>query len=248
MAVEAFIPARYAATRLPGKPLADICGRPMIEWVYERAGASELVERVTIATDDERIAGAVRAFGGNVVMTSVHCLSGTDRIAEVVRAMGAKAPDIVVNVQGDEPLMEPSMIDQAVRPLLDDPTLLLSTLKTRITDPEEFVDPHAVKVVTDSDGFALYFSRSSIPYDGDGGGLGGEAGAFKHIGLYVYRTSFLLDFARLDPTPLEKQERLEQLRALENGVKIKVIETDFNPASVDTEEDLERVRRIAKAL
>ena len=245
MAVEAFIPARYAATRLPGKPLVDICGRTMVEWVYERASKASLVNHATVATDDERIAEAVRAFGGRVVMTSVECCSGTDRIAEAVAAMGDEAPEIIVNVQGDEPFISPDMIDQAVRPLIDDPGLSYSTLKTKITDEAEYNDPHAVKVVTDSDGFALYFSRSPIP--ADGAEKGAFDGAFKHIGLYVYRRDFLLEFARMEPTFLEKRERLEQLRALENGIRIKVVETEFNPASVDTEEDLERVRQLASS-
>lgn len=239
MKVAAFIPARFNSTRLPGKPLADISGKPMIQRVYERAKAASLVEQVIVATDDERVFGAVKAFGGRAVMTSPDHASGTDRIAEAAKAVKAS---IIVNVQGDEPLIEPDMIDSAVRPLLDDERLKISTLKTKITSEHEYNDPNAVKVVTDKDGFALYFSRSPLPYYR---AFFGEAGApYKHIGLYVYRAAFLEKFSKLEATPLERAERLEQLRALENGFKIKVVETPFNPVSVDTAEDLERVRRL----
>ncbi len=210
----------------------------MVQWVYERAASASLVESVTVATDDERIMDAVNSFGGKAVMTRAEHKSGTDRIAEA--ALAAKA-DIIVNVQGDEPLIAPEMIDEAIRPLLDDPGLKVATLKTRITDRDEFLNPNAVKVVTDKEGFALYFSRSPMPHAGHVFDPE-ETEAYKHIGLYVYRRDFLLEFSALAQTPLEKAERLEQLRALENGVKIKVVETSFNPVSVDTAEDLEIVR------
>ncbi len=239
MIVAAFIPARYGSTRLGGKPLADINGKPMVQWVYERAKEARLVNEVSVATDDERILNAVRSFGGRAVMTSPLHRSGTDRIAEAAR--GTKA-DIVVNIQGDEPLIDPESIDGAIRPLLDDPGVQLCTLKTRITREEEFRDPNAVKVVTDKDGFALYFSRSPIPYNKKP--FEGAAPAFKHIGLYVYRREFLFKFSELKPTRLEEAESLEQLRALENGFRIKVVETSYNPVSVDTAEDLDRVRAI----
>jgi 3-deoxy-manno-octulosonate cytidylyltransferase (CMP-KDO synthetase) len=238
MIVEVFIPARFASKRLPGKPLALIGGRPMIEWVYERASLATLVSSVTVATDDERIEEAVKGFGGHVVMTGEHN-SGTERIAEAVTRTKSKA-DIIVNVQGDEPMIEPEMIDAAIRPLFDDPAIEMATLKTLITDDEELKNPHAVKVVTDSDGYALYFSRSRIPYSTK------SAATYKHIGLYVYRRKFLEVFSSLKPTPLELSEELEQLRALENGHRIKVVETPFNPISVDSREDLERVNEIAK--
>lgn len=242
MKIAAFIPARYSSTRLEGKPLALIAGKPMVQWVYERARAAKLPADVSVATDDERIFRAVESFGGRVVMTSSAHRSGTDRIAEA--AAGTDA-DIIVNVQGDEPLLEPELIDAAVRPMLDDPGLQLSTLKTRITHAEEYHNPNAVKVVTDRDGFALYFSRSPLPYaktpfDDM------PAPAYKHIGLYVYRKDFLLKFSKLKPTPLEESESLEQLRALENGYRIKVVEVSYNPVSVDTLEDLEKVREIMK--
>ncbi len=242
MKVAAFIPARYGSSRLEGKPVADIGGRPMVEWVYERACAASLVDSVTVATDDRRIFDAVTAFGGSVVMTSGAHTSGTDRIAEAARTVDA---GIVVNIQGDEPLIEPDMIDAAIEPLLSDGSIELGTLKSRITEEDEYRSPHAVKVVTDSDGFALYFSRSPIPYSVGGfKGLDKKAAVYKHIGLYVYRKEFLLRFAGMAPAGYELAERLEQLRALENGVRIKVVETEFNPLSVDTPEDLERVRAL----
>ncbi|HAO94357.1 MAG: 3-deoxy-manno-octulosonate cytidylyltransferase [Deltaproteobacteria bacterium GWB2_55_19] len=242
MRVEAFIPARYGSTRLEGKPLADIAGKPMIQRVYEMAKEARLVDSVTVATDDKRIADAVASFGGRVVMTSASHRSGTDRIAE---AAGRSEAAIIVNVQGDEPLIDPGLIDSAVRPMLEDPSIVLCTLKTRITDEEEFLNPNAVKVVTDRDGYALYFSRSPVPFSKRP--FEERAPAYKHIGLYVYRKGFLLEFSRMKPTPLEDSESLEQLRALENGRRIKVIEVYYNPVSVDTAEDLEKVREIFRA-
>jgi 3-deoxy-manno-octulosonate cytidylyltransferase (CMP-KDO synthetase) len=241
MNVAAFIPARFGSTRLDGKPLAEIGGRPMVQWVYERAGKARLVGSVTVATDDERVYGAVKAFGGSVVMTSPEHKSGTDRVAEA--AAGVEA-DVIVNIQGDEPLIEPGMIDAAIEPMLDDPGLPVSTLKTRITEEEEYLDPHAVKVTTDKSGFALYFSRSPIPYSHKP--FKQSPAPYKHIGLYVYRKDFLLAFSALPHTALEDAEGLEQLRALESGFRIKVVETPFNPASVDTPEDLKRVRAIVE--
>lgn len=240
MTVAAFIPARYASTRLNGKPLADIGGKPMIQWVYERAVRSRLIEEVAVATDDDRIFKTVESFGGRAVMTSPLHKSGTDRTWEAASRFGA---DIIVNIQGDEPLIEPEVIDEAIRPMLDDPAISVCTLKTRIKEEEEYLNPNAVKVVTGRDGFALYFSRRPIPhmkvpYHE------AAAPAYKHIGLYVYRKEFLEVFSRLEPTPLEVSESLEQLRALENGYRIKVVETSYNPVSVDTPEDLERVREI----
>jgi 3-deoxy-manno-octulosonate cytidylyltransferase (CMP-KDO synthetase) len=242
MKVVAFIPARFGSTRLNGKPLANICGKSMVQWVYEKARSASLVNDVTVATDDERVMRAVRDFGGKAVMTSPAHTSGTDRIAEAVRGIHA---DIIVNIQGDEPLIEPRLIDQAVTPMLDDPGLQLCTLKTRIRDEEEYRNPNAVKVVTDKDGFALYFSRSPLPHYRTPFEEAAHP-AYKHIGLYVYRRDFLVEFSALRPTPLEEAEHLEQLRALENGFRIKVVETDYNPVSVDTPEDLERVRGLMK--
>ncbi len=229
-------PARYASSRFPGKALADIAGKPMIQWVYERARQAQCLQRLLVATDDERIAAAVQRFGGEVVMTSPHHPSGTDRLAEAVRDLPC---DVVVNVQGDEPLIDPRAIEQAVQPLLDDATIVMSTLATPITSEDVWRDPNVVKVVTDADGFALYFSRSSIPYHRDGTP---PLNALHHVGLYVYRKEFLLRFAALSPTPLERLERLEQLRVLENGGKIKVVVTDYTAIGVDTVEDLEKVK------
>lgn len=247
MRVVAFIPARFGSTRLQGKPLSDIGGKPMIQRVYERARSARLIKDVIVATDDERILRAVFSFGGKAVLTSLDHRSGTDRIAEAVESVKEKA-QVVVNMQGDEPLIEPDMIDEAVRPMLDDPKLDICTLKTAITDEHEYLDTNAVKVVTDKEGYALYFSRSPIPHYKNRTSFDKlPVKPFKHIGLYVYRRDFLLMFPGLKPTPLEEAEGLEQLRAIENGARIKVVETRYNPVSVDTPSDLEKVRGIFKA-
>lgn len=235
----AVIPARYHSTRLPGKALAEIGGRPMIEHVYRRAAAARSVAAVIVATDDERIAGAVRAFGGDVRLTSPAHQSGTDRLAEIAASLSC---DLVVNVQGDEPLIEPGMIDEAVAPFAFDPALAMSTLRKRIEDDDDLANPNVTKVVVDREGYALYFSRSAIPYARPNHP---PAPAWRHIGLYVYRRDCLLRLAALAPTALERSEALEQLRALEHGIRIKAVETRFYSVWVDTPEDLERVRRIA---
>jgi 3-deoxy-manno-octulosonate cytidylyltransferase (CMP-KDO synthetase) len=237
-AVVVIIPARYHSTRLPGKALADIGGKPMIEHVYRRAASAVWVSSVLVATDDERILEAVRSFGGVACLTSPDHQSGTDRLAEVAAEMSC---EIVVNVQGDEPLIEPTMIDEAVQPLLDDPMVVMSTLRRRITDPAELGNPNVTKVVVDRDGFALYFSRAPIPFARDGSPA---ASAWRHVGLYVYRRDLLLQLAGLGPTELERSEALEQLRALEHGIRIRVVETEHDSIGVDTPEDLERVRRL----
>jgi 3-deoxy-manno-octulosonate cytidylyltransferase (CMP-KDO synthetase) len=235
--VVVIIPARYESTRFPGKPLADLHGQPMIQRVYERACATRGVERVLVATDDARIRAAVDGFGGDAVMTSPAHSTGTDRIAEVAAGLDA---DVIVNVQGDLPLLDPAMVDAAVAPLHADPGLPMATIKTAIRTREERESPNVVKVVTDRDGYALYFSRSPLPYDRDGA-LGTGLG-YKHIGLYAYRRDFLLSFARLAPTPLERSEQLEQLRALEWGFRIKVAEVAAASIEVDTPRDLDRAR------
>lgn len=216
----------------------------MIEHVYRRAAAARNIDAVIVATDDLRVAEAVRRFGGDVRMTGSHHLTGTDRLAEVAATLDC---DLVVNVQGDEPLIEPDSIDAAIEPFRADDTLKMSTVCTRLPpiDPSAHEDPNVVKVVVDRRGFALYFSRSSIPHRR--GPLGPEAGPFKHLGLYVYRREFLLHIAALAPSPLERSESLEQLRVLENGFAIKVIETTHDSIGVDTPEDLERVRRLLTA-
>ena len=248
MHVVAIIPARYASTRLNGKPLLNIAGKPMIQWVYERAKKAKLTNDVIAATDDKRVFDAVRYFGGKAVMTSPEHRTGTDRIAEAADGLNV---DIIVNVQGDEPLIEPEMIDEAIRPLTNDSEIVAATLKTKIRDEAELNNPNVVKVVTDKNDFALYFSRLPVPYHRDEWKdlkhltvHGSRFTVFKHIGLYVYRKDFLLKFAKMKPTPLEEAEKLEQLRVLENGYKIKVVETEHDSIGVDTEEDMERVRKI----
>lgn len=245
MRIAAIIPARYKSTRLPGKVLADIAGKPMIQHVYERASECSCLTEVTVATDDERVEQAVCNFGGRCVMTASDHTSGTDRIAEV--AAGDDC-DIVVNIQGDEPLIRPAVIDAAVKPFLEDETLRMGTVATAITGERELQDPSAVKVVVDRSGLALYFSRAAIPYfqPGESGDAFDHrpAGArpLKHIGLYVYTTETLLWLSQQPQTPLEKCEKLEQLRALENGCPIRVVQVDYSPIGVDTPEDLQHVR------
>ena len=230
--VLAVIPARFHSTRLPGKILADIAGKPMIEHVYRRASAASRVDAVIVATDDERIAAAVRSFGGAAVMTRATHASGTDRIAEVVSKLPCR---IIVNVQGDEPLIDPNTIDAAVKPLIDDASLEMSTISRPLKDIGEFHNPNVVKVVTDVAGNALYFSRAPIP------------GASAHVGLYAYRRETLFKLASAPTARLELEESLEQLRALAHGIRIRVAETQHIAAGVDTPEDLERVRQMMLA-
>lgn len=212
----------------------------MLERVHERVSRARLVDRVIVATDDARILEEARRFGAEAVLTRSDHSTGTERVAEVA---GRENAEIVVNVQGDEPLIDPGAIDQAIEPLLDAAGPPMSTLKKRIADPRDLHDPNVVKVVADLDGNAIYFSRSLIPFPRDGAGLG-AAIHFKHIGLYVYRRDFLLHYAQLPVGPLERTEKLEQLRALENGYAIRVVETDYEAIGVDTPEDLERVREV----
>jgi 3-deoxy-manno-octulosonate cytidylyltransferase (CMP-KDO synthetase) len=211
----------------------------MIEHVYRRAAAAPSVNAVVVATDDVRIAAAVEGFGGVARLTRSSHPSGTDRLAEVAEDLSC---EIVVNVQGDEPLIEPEMIEEVIEPLDGDPSLHMSTLRRSISDHADYLDPNVVKVVVDRDGNALYFSRAPIPH-----ARGGAMTAYAHVGLYGYRRSFLLAYARLQPTPLELAESLEQLRALEHGFRIRTIETQYESIGVDTPEDLERVRRLMTA-
>jgi 3-deoxy-manno-octulosonate cytidylyltransferase (CMP-KDO synthetase) len=241
----AVIPARYGSTRYPGKSLALIRDKPMVQWVYERTKRSTLLDRVIVATDDRRILDAVTAFGGEAVMTSKAHATGTDRIAAVAEKLDCT---IVVNVQGDEPLIDPRMIDEAVRPLVEDPSIPMGTLAKRIADPADAVDPNVVKVVMDRKGYALYFSRAPIPWDRDHWagrtdltGLTLAGPCYKHIGLYVYRRDFLLAYAAMPQTALEATEKLEQLRALEHGHKIKVEITDHESFGVDIPGDLSKI-------
>lgn len=231
------IPARYASTRLPGKPLADICGKPMICRVLERASRAQKPEKVIVATDDQRIYDAVRAEGGEAILTRADHPTGTDRLAEVAEAY--PEVDLIVNVQGDEPLIEPSVIDDLIAPFEMDENLPMATVMVRMDDAAEQLNPNNVKVIVDKLGYALYFSRSLVPYPRATAGP-----VYKHIGIYAYRRDFLLRYARLEPTPLERAESLEQLRALENGYGIRVLETDCRFVGVDTPEDLALVNKI----
>ncbi len=240
--VLAVIPARYASTRLPGKVVLDIAGKPLVQHVYDRVRQSELVGTCMVATDDDRVVRALEPFGTEVVMTSAEHKSGTDRIAEVARQ---RSEPIVVNVQADEPLVRPEMVDTAVQALLDEPEVPMSTLSSPIENESELADPNVVKVVTDLRGRALYFSRAAIPRVRDGREPDGTGGPYrKHIGLYVYRREFLIDYAQWPPTPLEKLERLEQLRVLEHGCPIVVVETQYDSVAVDSPADLDRVREL----
>lgn len=250
MPTVAIIPARYGSTRFPGKALADLGGKPMIQHVYERTLQATLVPRAIVATDDPRIADVVRQFGGEAIMTSAAHETGTDRLAEVARHLNAR---IIVNVQGDEPLIDPAMIDQAILPFLDNNDLKMGTLKTRIKCLHDFLSPNVVKVVTDTAGYALYFSRSPLPFFRDkwqdlkdDAFATGRMLCYKHVGLYVYQRDFLLEYAAMSQTFLEVSEKLEQLRALENGIRIKVVETEFESLGVDTPEDLNKARERMK--
>ena len=241
------IPARYAASRLPGKPLLELGGRPLLQWVWQcaRAGGAQ---SVTIATDDARIAAAARAFGADCVMTSPQHNSGTDRIAEVVRAARLAADDIVVNLQGDEPMMPAAVISDVAAALRARPEVDMASAVAPIASLEEFLDPACVKALRAQNGDALYFSRAPVPWPRDNVAAGrplGFAGAWRHIGIYAYRVRSLLQFSAWPPTPLEQTEKLEQLRALEHGMRIHLVTlTEAPPAGVDTPEDLERVRRL----
>lgn len=234
-----FIPARAESTRFPGKPLADILGKPMIMHVLDRARMSPTLDDVYVATDSEEIADTVVTLGGKALMTSTDHQSGTDRIAEAARKIGLGEGDIAVNIQGDQPLFDPVMVDEVVAPLLRDPSIPMSTLIYRIVRDEEITHPNAVKTVMDREGFALYFSRATIPFYRDA-----EMAPvyYKHHGIYAYRNDFLQRFVELPHGILERTERLEQLRALEHGFRIKVVLTDKDSIEVDTMEDLERVR------
>src|SRR5579862_7456404 len=238
MPVIAVIPARYGSTRLPAKALADIGGVPMIVRVWRQVRLARSIERVIVATDDERIAAPVRSAGGEAMLTSPAHQSGTDRIAEVATKVHA---DIYINVQGDQPFTDPRDLDAVAAPMLADPTIDMATLATPIADLEEFRNPTKVKVVCDASGDALYFSRSPIPHGRDIEGV--PPGALRHIGIYAYRREFLLKFASMPLGKLEQLEKLEQLRALENGYRIRVVASVSPQLEIDTAEDLERARR-----
>jgi 3-deoxy-manno-octulosonate cytidylyltransferase (CMP-KDO synthetase) len=239
MKILALIPARYDSSRFPGKPLKLIAGKPMIQHVFEQTLACPEFSEVLVATDDERISKCVHEFGGKAVMTKKAHRSGTDRICEAALATGAQKEDLIINIQGDQPVFDPSIISKLITPLKEK-SVSMSTLKWKITDAEDIDNPNHVKVVTDQNDFALYFSRASIPYLRNNRP---EKAYYKHLGFYGYRMDFLSIFTRLPEGQLELYEKLEQLRALEHGYRIKVIETDYNSIEVDVPEDIKRVEK-----
>ncbi len=242
----AVIPARYASSRFPGKPLVRLAEKPMIQHVWEHVRRAKDVSRVLVATDDERILRAVEEFGGHAVMTRSDHRSGTERVAEVAASSAGRDAEIIVNVQGDEPLIDPAAVDAGVEVLLNDAAVGVATLAVPIAAPADAMDPNVVKVVLDFEGNALYFSRAPIPWV-RGSGTGQQAFPhLKHIGLYVFRRSALLEFPTLPQGQLEKLEQLEQLRWLENGFKIRVAETRYDSVSIDVAEDVPRVEKLLR--
>lgn len=238
------IPARFSSSRLPGKPLAEIDGKPMIQHTYESASKSKLLDDIIIAVDDERVYEVAKSFCKRVKMTPKDIKTGSDRIANVVKDLSSAK--IVVNIQGDEPFIPGRMIDEAIEPHLFDPTVQVSTLAKRITRVDELLSPSIPKVVFDYNNFALYFSRSPIPFARDARTNSERIKnneIYKHIGLYVYQKESLLEFTKLKTTDLERIEQLEQLRMLENGFKIKIVVTEHESISVDTDEDLDKARK-----
>ncbi len=241
MKIISFIPSRYDSTRFPGKPLALIAGKPMIQYVYQCATSCPEISMVFVATDDERIFRCVQDFGGKAIMSEKEHPTGTDRIAEAAQKMHLDRDDLIVNIQGDQPIFNPSLISHLVSPFREDPEILMSTLKHRISDKKEVENSNHVKVVTDKEGFALFFSRSPIPFYRN---RRSDRVYFKHLGFYAYRRDFLTKFNSLPEGELESSEKLEQLRALESGFRIKVVETSFDSIEVDTPEDIKRVEEI----
>ncbi|MEJ5363504.1 MAG: 3-deoxy-manno-octulosonate cytidylyltransferase [Desulfosoma sp.] len=239
MAVTAIIPARYASTRFPGKPLAPILGKPMIQWVVERLRGCAALDRIAVASDDERILAVVRSLGADAIPTRSDHPTGTDRLAEAARKLGLGPGDWVVNVQGDEPEVHAAMVDALVRVALEDPQVPMATLAYETADSEAYADPNVVKVVTDRNGRALYFSRAPVPWRRDASDV--PVRFLKHLGFYAYRADFLQTFAALPPTPLEVTEKLEQLRALEHGYEIRVGLSPRDSLGIDTPEDLMRL-------
>jgi 3-deoxy-manno-octulosonate cytidylyltransferase (CMP-KDO synthetase) len=239
----AIIPSRYGSTRFEGKPLARISGKAMIQHVCEAASKAKHIQGVFVATDDQRILDAVGIFGGRAIMTSSDLRSGTDRAAEAARQLGLSPDDIVINVQGDQPLIDPRCLDEVVAPLIADPDLGMSTLAFRIVNPKEYHDPKDVKVVMDGQGDALYFSRAAIPFARD---EGDEFDSYKHLGVYAYRCSFLEIFLNLPTGKLEIIEKLEQLRALEFGHRVRVVVTACDSPEVDLPSDIPRIEELMK--
>lgn len=241
MKTVAIIPSRYGSTRFEGKPLASICGKPMIQHVCEAAQRTERIEQVVVATDDHRIVAAVERFGGRAVMTSDAHRSGTDRVAAAAEKLGLSLDDVVINIQGDQPLMDSRCLDEVVEPLIADPGLAMSTLAFVIVDAQEYTNPKDVKVVMDHSGFALYFSRAPVPYARD---EGERFDKLKHLGIYAYRRRFLEAFRKLPTGTLERIEKLEQLRALEYGHRVKVVVTRYDSPEVDLPSDIPRIERL----
>ncbi|MBF0204094.1 MAG: 3-deoxy-manno-octulosonate cytidylyltransferase [Desulfamplus sp.] len=246
--ITAIIPSRYGSSRFEGKPLASVAGKPMIQRVYEQALKSEKIETVIVATDDDRIFRAVEKFGGKAILTESTLRSGTDRVAQATTLLGLAPDDIVVNIQGDQPLFNPACIDEMLAPFVTEPMVMMSTLAFKIINLCEITDPKDVKVVLDKDGYALYFSRSRIPFLRDGGTLDGEISEgetrvnyYKHLGFYAYRKSFLDRIATLPEGTLENIEKLEQLRVLEYGYRIKVVITSHDSLEVDIPEDIVKI-------
>ncbi len=243
MSLHVIIPARYGSSRFPGKPLVDIGGKPMIQHVMERAARARGVVSVTVATDDQRIVEAVEAFGGQALMTPPQLRSGSDRVAAAADLLGLGPEEIVVNVQGDQPLLPPEVISDTAAPLLDDPELGMATPVVKITDPAEIPDPTHVKTVMTLKGDALYFSRLAIPHPRDGE----EITYYKHLGVYLFRKWFLDIFAALDTSRLEQTEKLEQLRVLEHGYRLRCVITTYDSPEVDRPHDARRVARLLQA-
>ena len=243
MKIYAFIPARYQSTRFPGKPLTRIAGKPMIQHVYERAISCRELSKVYVATDDERISDCVHEFGGRVVMTGKAHLSGTDRISEAARKTDLEKEDLVINIQGDQPIFHPSIISQLVKSLVEDSSIPMTTLRYKFTDKNDVQNPNNVKVVTGGQGFALYFSRYPIPFLRD---AESKRVHYKHLGFYGFRMEFLVRFTRLSEGMLESAEKLEQLRPLEHGFKIKVLESPFDSVEVDVPGDVKKVEEILR--
>lgn len=241
MQVIAMIPSRWGSTRFEGKPLARIAQKPMVQWVYERAVKADSVSRVAVVTDDLRIADAVRQFGGNALMTRADNRSGTDRVAEAATLLDLSDDDIVVNIQGDQPLLQSECISEVIHPLIQEPTLGMSTLAYRIVNPDEITNPKDVKVVFDVNGNALYFSRSTVPFARD---LPARHDTYKHLGVYAYRKQFLDIFRKLPTGILEDIEKLEQLRALEYGHPVRVVVTAHDSPEVDVPEDILRIESL----
>ena len=240
----AVIPARYGAQRFPGKPLALIAGKSLVQRVYEQAAKAKRIDKVVVATEDTRILEAVEKFGGDAMLTSPECATGTDRVAEVARAFDS---ELVLNIQGDEPLMRPEMIDQLIEGMQADPACVMGTLARKIESASVLANPNVVKVVVGANSNALYFSRSQVPHVRDATDQFRGATFYKHLGIYAFRRDFLLKFVQLSASPLETAEKLEQLRALENGYAVKVLITPHDSIGVDRPEDIKLVEEILKA-